>query len=66
MGLPIIPKSGDLKSPAPILVFTPVYGTDTSHGPQDWKKEVAFKDDFRLIHDVRILRARLCPISVTP
>jgi hypothetical protein len=55
IGLPIISKSGDLNSPAPILVFTPVYGVDTSKGPQDWKKEVAFKDDFRLIHDVRIL-----------
>ncbi|KAK1231003.1 hypothetical protein PQX77_005890 [Marasmius sp. AFHP31] len=55
MGFPIIPKSNDLTSPVPVLVFTAVYGQDRSQGPESWKKEVAFDSQFRLIHDVRIL-----------
>ncbi|KAJ8082437.1 hypothetical protein PM082_008292 [Marasmius tenuissimus] len=55
MGFPVIPKSNDLTSPAPVLVFTAVYGQDHSQGPESWEKEVAFDSQFRLIHDVRIL-----------
>ncbi|KAF5346222.1 hypothetical protein D9758_014383 [Tetrapyrgos nigripes] len=56
MGLPIIPKSSDLTSPAPILIFTPVYGSDDhKKGPDRWTKDVAFASQFRLIHDVRLL-----------
>ncbi|KAK7055209.1 hypothetical protein R3P38DRAFT_2760456 [Favolaschia claudopus] len=55
MGVPIISKSGDLTSPAPILIFTPVYGSDRKQGPQKWIEEVAFASEFRLIHDVRLL-----------
>ncbi|KAI0316808.1 hypothetical protein OF83DRAFT_1172533, partial [Amylostereum chailletii] len=55
MGLPIISKSSDLQSPAPILIFTPVYNSDKSQGPTSWTKETAFASQFRLIHDVRLL-----------
>ncbi|KAG6867365.1 hypothetical protein C0993_003837 [Termitomyces sp. T159_Od127] len=55
LALPIIPKSSDLTSPAPVLVFTPVYGSDTTQGPTSWNKDVAFDSDFRLIHDAKVL-----------
>ncbi|KAG6902174.1 hypothetical protein C0995_003456 [Termitomyces sp. Mi166 len=55
LALPIIPRSSDLTSPAPILVFTPVYGSDPTQGPTSWNEDVAFDSEFRLIHDARVL-----------
>lgn len=55
MGLPIIRASDDLTSPAPILIYTPTYGLDTSKGPQSWSENVAFETEFRLIHEVKLL-----------
>lgn len=55
LALPIIPRSSDLTSPAPVLVFTPVYGSDPAQGPTSWNKDVAFDSEFRLIHDARVL-----------
>ncbi|KAG6894101.1 hypothetical protein C0992_007506, partial [Termitomyces sp. T32_za158] len=40
---------------APVLVFTPVYGSDPTQGPTSWTKDVAFDSEFRLIHDVTVL-----------
>ncbi|KAJ7813859.1 hypothetical protein B0H14DRAFT_3112035 [Mycena olivaceomarginata] len=48
MGLPIIPKSSDLTSPAPIIIYTPAYGEDPS-------QNIAFPSQFRLIHDAKLL-----------
>lgn len=55
MGFPVIAKSGDRTSPAPILLYTPVYGEDPSQGPQSWTEEIPFPSEFRLIHDVKLL-----------
>jgi hypothetical protein len=55
MGLPIIPKSSDLISPAPIIIYTPAYGEDPSQGPQSWSENIAFPSQFRLIHDAKLL-----------
>ncbi|KAJ6600286.1 hypothetical protein DFH09DRAFT_1127960 [Mycena vulgaris] len=55
MGLPIIPKSSDLTSPAPIIIYTPAYGEDPSEGPQSWSENIAFPSQFRLIHDAKLL-----------
>ncbi|KAH7924398.1 hypothetical protein BV22DRAFT_1013346 [Leucogyrophana mollusca] len=55
MGLPIIPKSGDFTSPAPIPIFTPVYGANKSDGPTSWEESIAFSSDFHLIHDAKLL-----------
>lgn len=54
MGLPIIPASNDLTSPAPVLIFTP---TDKSANPGSgpWKEEVAFAKEFRLIHEAVLI-----------
>jgi hypothetical protein len=55
MGLPIISASDDLTSPAPVIIYTPKYGPDTSKGPQSWSEVIAFAKDFRLIHEVKLL-----------
>ncbi|KAJ7649341.1 hypothetical protein DFH06DRAFT_1270608 [Mycena polygramma] len=55
MGLPIIPKSSDLTSPAPIIIYTPAYGDDPRKGPQSWSEDIAFPSQFRLIHDAKLL-----------
>ncbi|KAI8970758.1 hypothetical protein BD414DRAFT_233610 [Trametes punicea] len=55
LAIPVIPRSGDLTSPAPVIVFTPEYGSDPSKGPQSWRKDVPFSSEFRLIHDIKVL-----------
>ncbi|KAJ7660887.1 hypothetical protein DFH06DRAFT_1400283 [Mycena polygramma] len=55
MGLPIIPNSSDLTSPAPVIIYTPAYGDDPSKGPQSWSEDIAFPSQFRLIHDAKLL-----------
>ncbi|KAF7984115.1 hypothetical protein HWV62_16736 [Athelia sp. TMB] len=54
MGLPIIPASGDLISPAPVLTFTPTdKSTNPGRGP--WTEEVAFAAEFHLIHEAVLI-----------
>ncbi|KAI0689663.1 hypothetical protein BC835DRAFT_1418344 [Cytidiella melzeri] len=57
MAFPIISKSSDLKSPAPVVVYTPEYANpnDKKPGPKSWSKNVAYPTEFRLIHDVEVL-----------
>ncbi|KAJ7107338.1 hypothetical protein C8R44DRAFT_637345 [Mycena epipterygia] len=56
MGFPIIPASSDLTSPAPIVIYTPIYlPEDASQGPQSWSESIAYPSQFRLIHDVKLL-----------
>ena len=55
LGLPIIPASSDLTSPAPVILYTPVYGPNFSEGPVSWNEEVIFPSHFRLIHDVKLV-----------
>jgi hypothetical protein len=55
MGLPIIAASNDLDSPAPIIIYTPTYGSDHSHGPVSWSADIAFASEFRLIHEAKLL-----------
>ncbi|KAI0031185.1 hypothetical protein K488DRAFT_79220 [Vararia minispora EC-137] len=55
MGLPIIARSGDFNSPAPVIIFTPRYGLDKSKGPISWETSTVFDSQFRMIHDVRLL-----------
>lgn len=55
LALPIISKSGDFTSPAPVIVFTPEYGSNHAEGPKTWSKSIAFGDKFRMIHDLKYL-----------
>jgi hypothetical protein len=55
MGFPIIPASGDLTSPAPIILYTPRYGSAKANGHVCWENEVIFGSEFRLIHDVKLV-----------
>lgn len=55
MGVPIIAASNDVDSPAPIIIFTPSYGSDKTLGPVSWSEDIAFASEFRLIHDVKLL-----------
>ncbi|KAG5730224.1 hypothetical protein E4T56_gene11637 [Termitomyces sp. T112] len=56
LAFPISPKSSDFTSPAPVLVFTPVYScSDLTQGPTHWIKDIAFDSEFRLIHDAKLL-----------
>ncbi|KIJ62442.1 hypothetical protein HYDPIDRAFT_169112 [Hydnomerulius pinastri MD-312] len=57
LALPIIPASGDLTSPAPVIVYTPVYSGESPNIPASWEKSVPFASQFRLIHDVKLLKA---------
>jgi hypothetical protein len=51
VGLPVIASSSDLDSPAPIIIYTPTYGSDIKQGPQSWSEHIAFGSEFRLIHE---------------
>ncbi|KAJ7021157.1 hypothetical protein C8F04DRAFT_1013557 [Mycena alexandri] len=55
MGLPVISRSGDRTSPTPILVYTPIYGSNVSEGPQSWEEEIPFPSQFRIIHDAKLV-----------
>lgn len=55
MAFPIIPKSGDRTSPAPILLYTPKYGSDRKKGPETWECQNIFPSQFRLIHDTTVV-----------
>lgn len=55
MACPIIRHSSDRKSPAPIIIYDPVYGPDTSVGPKSWTETIIFDTQFRLIHDMKIV-----------
>jgi hypothetical protein len=57
MGFPVIPTAGDLTNPAPIILYTPEYGSDTSLGPQSWTSDIVFPSQFRLIHEVKIIQS---------
>ncbi|CDO68224.1 hypothetical protein BN946_scf184913.g14 [Trametes cinnabarina] len=61
LAIPIIPKSGDLTSPAPVIVFTPKYGSDPSEGPHSWHEHIPFATEFRLIHEIKVVPAALNP-----
>ncbi|KAI9065003.1 hypothetical protein FKP32DRAFT_1675136 [Trametes sanguinea] len=61
LAIPIIPRSSDLKNPAPVIVFTPKYGSDPSVGPESWDKDVPFSTEFRLIHEIKVVPAALNP-----
>ncbi|TDL21830.1 hypothetical protein BD410DRAFT_789214 [Rickenella mellea] len=52
MGFPILSSSSDLVSPAPILIYTPVYGPN---GPEYWKEDTPFPSQFRIIHDAKLV-----------
>ncbi|KDQ54530.1 hypothetical protein JAAARDRAFT_396980 [Jaapia argillacea MUCL 33604] len=55
MGLPIIPASNDLTSPAPVILYDPTYGPEMAPGPIAWSEEIIFSSEFRLIHDAKLL-----------
>lgn len=52
IGLPIISATSDRTSPAPILVWTPVYESKDA-APISWTEDIPFPNEFRLIHEVR-------------
>lgn len=55
MGLPILSRSSDVDSPAPVIIYTPIYGSDISKGPESWSEEIAFGSQFRIIHEAQLL-----------
>ncbi|KAF7354080.1 Aldos-2-ulose dehydratase [Mycena venus] len=55
IGFPVISASNDLSSPAPVILYTPAYGSDPSKGPNSWSYAIIFPSQFRLIHDVKVL-----------
>ncbi|KAL6304158.1 hypothetical protein BKA93DRAFT_785315 [Sparassis latifolia] len=55
LAIPIISASKDLKSPAPVIVYSPTYGSDQRQGPQSWTEDILFPSEFRLIHEVKLL-----------
>ncbi|KAJ7588972.1 hypothetical protein C8J56DRAFT_1164578 [Mycena floridula] len=55
MGLPILAASSDLKSPAPVIIYSPSYGKNKSEGPESWSEHIAFPSQFRLIHDTKLI-----------
>ncbi|CDO68076.1 hypothetical protein BN946_scf184788.g7 [Trametes cinnabarina] len=57
LALPVAAHAADLTSPAPVIVYTPVYGANPSEGPKSWKTEVPFPNEFRLIHEVKVIPA---------
>ena len=56
LAFPIIPAARDLTSPAPVILYTPVYGSNFAEGPISWDEEVIFPSQFRLIHDVKLVQ----------
>lgn len=56
LALPIIAASGDLTSAAPVILYTPVYGECPGKGPESWVTAILFQSQFRLIHDVKLLK----------
>lgn len=58
MAVPIIPRSGDLTSPAPVIIYSPPQHDTPSHNDSTlWRQEVPFPDKFRLIHDIKVISA---------
>ncbi|KAJ7581630.1 hypothetical protein C8J56DRAFT_957875 [Mycena floridula] len=55
MGLPILAASSDLKSPAPVIIYSPSYGKNKTEGPESWSEHIAFPSQFRLIHDSKLI-----------
>jgi len=55
MGLPIIAASDDLDSPAPVIIYSPNYGSNSKEGPESWSENIAFASEFRLIHEAVLL-----------
>ncbi|KAJ7588962.1 hypothetical protein C8J56DRAFT_1078241 [Mycena floridula] len=55
MGLPILSASSDLKSPAPVILYSPSYGTNKTEGPQSWSEDNIFPSQFRMIHDTKLI-----------
>ncbi|EJD34921.1 hypothetical protein AURDEDRAFT_154969 [Auricularia subglabra TFB-10046 SS5] len=58
LAIPVIAGSGDRTSPAPVIVYTPEYSSQTYAGPSSWKEQVVFANEFRLIHDIKVVPGR--------
>ncbi|KAG8684667.1 hypothetical protein FRC08_013563 [Ceratobasidium sp. 394] len=56
MALPIIGRSGDRKTPAPVIIYTPVEW-DEDGTPSKWETHRPLDCVFRLIHDVHIIHS---------
>ncbi|KAG8718990.1 hypothetical protein FRC08_003912 [Ceratobasidium sp. 394] len=56
MALPIMIKSKDRESPAPVIIYTPMKYDDNKI-PSEWKETRPLEDAFRLIHDVQIIHS---------
>lgn len=61
MALPIMVKSGDRTTPAPVIIYQPTKwdDNDENKAPSGWVeiKYHAVQDTFRLIHDVEIIHS---------
>ncbi|KAG8690323.1 hypothetical protein FRC11_012400 [Ceratobasidium sp. 423] len=56
IALPIMLKTSDRQSPAPMIIYTPTKFDDDG-APSQWVESRANNDNFRLIHDVEILHS---------
>ncbi|KAL0575873.1 hypothetical protein V5O48_006095 [Marasmius crinis-equi] len=64
MAIPVILKSNDKTSPAPIIVFAPDKKSKASFGPTSWGKDAPFSNEFRLIHDIKVIPGDLDTVLV--
>ncbi|KAG8745036.1 hypothetical protein FRC10_009010 [Ceratobasidium sp. 414] len=56
MALPIMIKSKDRESPAPVIIYTPCEWEE-DETPKKWQTFQPLDDTFRLIHDVQIIHS---------
>jgi len=56
MALPIMIKSGDRESPAPVIIYTPTEW-DSNKIPSKWQETRPLDGTFRLIHEVQIIHS---------
>ncbi|KAG9089108.1 hypothetical protein FS749_001618 [Ceratobasidium sp. UAMH 11750] len=57
MALPIMIKSGDRESPAPVIIYTPTEW-DNDKVPSKWQETRPLDNTFRLIHEVQIIHSK--------
>lgn len=56
LALPIMTKSGDRETPAPVIVYTPTAWNKADGSPVAWKTTTPLPSTFRLIHDVQVIQ----------
>ncbi|EIN03466.1 hypothetical protein PUNSTDRAFT_128760 [Punctularia strigosozonata HHB-11173 SS5] len=55
IAVPIVIKSGDFESPAPVIIYTAPPDPRSPQVDGGWPNEIAFKDTFRLVHEITVI-----------